>query len=181
MSYSYGVGQTDEPFDDAGGSSTFAGGSVRVSAKRDLQRAGSRVTHGVLKCGNRRPMFLALLVDEPHEPARRRIVGSELDGFPTHRERVVVFGAQGTTCDRLQRARAPALARLRQRLPSAGPFSKRNPPPGRPRSSGAGAITLNGDLAIGVGEWAVHSGGPPRPAQRLPANQRAPEREERCL
>ena len=72
MSYSYGVGQTDEPFDDAGGSSTFAGGSVRVSAKRDLQRAGSRVTHGVLKCGNRRPMFLALLV-----PLRRAATISE--------------------------------------------------------------------------------------------------------
>ena len=39
----------------------------------------------------------------------------------------------------------------------------------------------NGDLAMGAGEVGIRSGGPPRPAQRLPANQRAPEREERLV
>ena len=34
---------------------------------------------------------------------------------------------------------------------------------------------------MGAGEVDIRSGGPPRPAQRLPANQRAPEREERLV
>jgi hypothetical protein len=34
---------------------------------------------------------------------------------------------------------------------------------------------------MGSGEVGIRSGGPPRPAQRLAANQRAPEREERLL
>jgi hypothetical protein len=42
-------------------------------------------------------------------------------------------------------------------------------------------MTPNGDLAMGAGEVGIRSGGPPRPAQRLPANQRAPQREERLV
>ena len=53
--------------------------------------------------------------------------------------------------------------------------------PGSPQSSGADAITPSGDLAIGAGEVGTRSGGPPCPAQRLPANQLAPEREERAI
>jgi hypothetical protein len=34
---------------------------------------------------------------------------------------------------------------------------------------------------MGAGEVGIRSGGPPRPAQRLPANQRAPQREERLV
>ena len=34
---------------------------------------------------------------------------------------------------------------------------------------------------MGAEEVGIRSGGPPRLAQRLPTNQRAPEREERCV
>src|SRR4029450_8658406 len=56
------------------------------------------------------------------------------------------------------------------------------PGPWPPKASGANAITPNGDLAMGAGEEVgIRSGGPPRSAQRLPANQRAPELEERLV
>jgi hypothetical protein len=48
-------------------------------------------------------------------------------------------------------------------------------PGGSPRETAGDAITTNGDLAMGAGEVCISSGGPPRPAQRLPANQRASE------
>ena len=48
-------------------------------------------------------------------------------------------------------------------------------PGGSPRETAGDAITTNGDLAMGAGEVCISSGGPPRPAQRLPANQRIRE------
>src|SRR5688500_2802487 len=49
------------------------------------------------------------------------------------------------------------------------------------KSSTANSIIPNGDLVMGAGAVDIRSGGPPRPAQRLPANQRASEREERLV
>lgn len=49
------------------------------------------------------------------------------------------------------------------------------------QSSGADAIIPNSDLAMGAGTVGIRSGGSPRPAQRLPENQRASEREERLV
>ena len=42
-----------------------------------------------------------------------------------------------------------------------------------------GAITPNGTVALDAEEVGIRSGVPPHPAQRLPTNQRAAEREKR--
>src|SRR6476660_679627 len=57
------------------------------------------------------------------------------------------------------------------------------PAPRRPPSSRMDASSAEtSDLGDGrPGQMASASGGPPRPAQRLPANQRAPERKKRLM